>query len=419
MKTFTPPSKSPTEKWVFSSGRKSNYNAPPTKWVKRVTSTNAQKEMSDSKKFAYNNNYKGKNLMTKNQWRRFQRQKKTNVLKDITNTEKGKEKRVAAFEVIRKPATEKIFSPLSESKENFTKEDDKMTSNFNSSEANFDVICVVSIFPVEYGVTSEINEDEGDFTEEMAVHKPLCYYVMDNGCVEGEHAMFAKPDHHMKSHLKPLFVQAKINNVGINKVLINGGAVANLLPQFLLKKIGLSKSDLKPHNVILFNYERKSRSSLGAVEVDLVVGTVKRSTIFLVVASKAYYNLLLGREWVHGVSVVPSTMHQRLTLWKEDGVLENIEADHSYFLAEVDTIFKKTFDKQLAKIAPCAASELGYEDQDNFLWSMKLDPEDGFTWKKEITDEGSILRTRASAYSKASIWGRPGIPPTGWEDNDD
>lgn len=181
----------------------------------------------------------------------------------------------------------------------------------------------------------------------------------------------------------------------------------------------MSESDLKPHNVVFSNYEGNSRSSFGAVEVDLVVGIIKRSTLFLVVSSKANYNLLLGREWIHGVGVVPSTMHQRLTLWKEDGVLENIEADQSYFLAEVDTITKKTFDKQLAKIAPCSASELGYEDQDNFLWPMKLHPEDGFTWKKEVTNEGGVLRTRASSYSKASIWGRPRIPQTRLENNDD
>jgi hypothetical protein len=89
-------------------------------------------------------------------------------------------------------------------------------------------------------------------------------------------------------------------------------------------------------------------------------------------------------------------------------VFENIEAGQSYFLAEVDTITKKTFDKKLAKIVPCTASELGYADQNNFLWSMKLHPEDGFTWKKEVTDEGGVFRTRAYAYLKASIWGRLG-----------
>jgi len=66
----------------------------------------------------------------------------------------------------------------------------------------------------------------------------------------------------------------------------------------------------------------------------------------------------------------------------------------------------------LAKIAPCTTSELGYEDHENFIWSLKLHPEDGFTWKKEVTNEGGVLRTKTSAYSKASIWGRPRVPPT-------
>jgi len=362
MRTFTPPSKSPAEKWVFPSERKFNYNSPPTKWVEKVTSSNAYKETSDSKTFPYNNNYKDRNPMTKTQWRRFQRQKKADVLKKITNTEKGKEEQVATFVLIRNPATKRIFPPLFVVKENLEKDDDEMTLNFNSFEADFDVICLLSILPVECDVTSEVIADEGDFTEEMVVHKPLCYYVMDNGFVESEQAMFERPDDLMKSHLKPLFIQAKINNVGINKVLIDGGSTVSLLPHFLLKKIGLSESDLKPHNVILPNYEGKSGGSFEAIEADLVVGTVKRSTLFLVVASKANYNLLLGREWIHGVGVIPSTTHQRLTLWKEDGVVENIEADQSYFLDEVDAISKETFGKQLAKIAPCTTSELGYED---------------------------------------------------------
>jgi len=78
-------------------------------------------------------------------------------------------------------------------------------------------------------------------------------------------------------------------------VMVDGGAAVNLLPHFLLKKIGLSESNLKPHNVVLCNCEGKSRNYFGAIEVDLVVGIVKRPTLFLVVESKANYNLLLGR----------------------------------------------------------------------------------------------------------------------------
>ena len=170
-----------------------------------------------------------------------------------------------------------------------------MTSNFSNSEPSLDIVCnVVSILLVEYDDISEVNGVEIDFTEEMANHKPLCYYVMNDGCVENQHAIFEKPDHNMNHHLKPLFIQAKINNVGVNRVLVDGGATVNLLPQSLLSKIGLVDSDLKSHNVVLTNYEGTTGNSLGAVEVELIVGSVSRTIMFMVVPSKANFNVLLG-----------------------------------------------------------------------------------------------------------------------------
>jgi len=80
-------------------------------------------------------------------------------------------------------------------------------------------------------VILEVTEDEEDFTEEMVVHHLKCYYVIDNGCVEGQQAMFERSDHHMQHHLKLLFIQAKINDVGINKVL--AGIWRCVIPQFL------------------------------------------------------------------------------------------------------------------------------------------------------------------------------------------
>ena len=73
--------------------------------------------------------------------------------------------------------------------------------------------------------------------------------------------------------------------------------------------------------------------------------------------------MLLSREWIHGVGAVPSTMHQRLSIWREDGLLENIEADQCYFLAEANNITKKNFDKQLTSIPPCISLGPGYEVQ--------------------------------------------------------
>ena len=248
-------------------------------------------------------------------------------MKDITNVGKNKGKQVVVFEMVKKPATKRIFPPLSTIKKDLPREDEEMTSNFSDYEPSLDIVCnVVSILSVEYDVTSKVNEVETDFTEEMTNHKPLCYYVMNNGCVENQHAIFEKPDFPMSHHLKHLFVRAKINCVGVNKVLVDGGATVNLLPQSFLNKIGLVDSDLKPHNVVLTNYEGTNGNSLGAVEVELIVGSVSRTTMFMVVPSKANFNVLLGREWIHGVGAVPSTLHQRIAIWREDGLVENTEA---------------------------------------------------------------------------------------------
>jgi len=140
----------------------------------------------------------------------------------------------------------------------------------------------------------------------------------------------------MKNHLKPFFIQAKVDEVSINKVLVDGGTAFNLMPQSLLKRIDKTDKDLKPHNVILSNYEGKLGHSISALQVSLTVGTVVRPTLFMVVPSKANFNLLLGREWIHGIGVVPSSMHQRISIWIDDGIVENIEADQIYFLAEVN-----------------------------------------------------------------------------------
>ncbi|XP_050877041.1 uncharacterized protein LOC127080789 [Lathyrus oleraceus] len=144
----------------------------------------------------------------------------------------------------------------------------------------------------------------------MVAHNPICYYVMNNGCVEEHNAFFERPGEAMKSHLKPLFIPEKIEDIPINKILVSCGATVNLIPHHMLRKIGKYDTDAKPHNMVLPNYEGKVGSTLGVIQVEFTVGTVTRSTMFMIVETKANYNLLLGREWIHEVRVVLSLMHQ-------------------------------------------------------------------------------------------------------------
>jgi len=92
----------------------------------------------------------------------------------------------------------------------------------------------------------------------MEKYKSMCCYVTNYGCGDQQKAIFEKPNGSMKIHLKPLFIQAKVDDVGVNKVLVDGGAAINLMHQSLLKKIGKCGIDLKPHNTVMSNYEGKA-----------------------------------------------------------------------------------------------------------------------------------------------------------------
>ena len=72
-----------------------------------------------------------------------------------------------------------------------------------------------------------------------------------------------------------------------------------------------------------------------------------------------------------------------LPIWRDDGVVENIEADQSYFLAEVAQINKTNFETRMAHIAPYSALGHEFDNSGNASNPMRLDPIIGFMWRHE------------------------------------
>ncbi|KEH38130.1 hypothetical protein MTR_2g461810 [Medicago truncatula] len=359
----------PNQKWVQSTHK--NVQHGKNNMVTRNTSVvdnNKNGVPFESRKFVYSNSCKGKNHMTRNQWRRYRRSKKdiSTSLEDETVDPNGDQRTVVSK---RRPTKERLYLPLIEEDPN---EDNELGSRFTDSEPDLDVICnLVSILPAEYDMISEVDVANEEFEAK----------AWENN----RKAIFEQLDDSMKSHLKPLFIQSKVDEVIINKVLVDGGDVVNLMPQSLLKKVGKTDKNLKPHNLIMSSYEGKGGHFLGALRVCLTEGTMVRPTLFMVVPSKANFNLLLGREWIHGIGVVPTSMHQRILIWRDDGTVENIEDDHGYFLAEVNQITRKTFDKNLANIAPCSSAKSNGKNQADASF-VRLRPTHGFMWERETFD---------------------------------
>lgn len=114
---------------------------------------------------------------------------------------------------------------------------DMEIDKFNlGSEPKLDIICnMIFVFPLEYDTVTKVSEEEG-LKEELDTHKPLCYHMMNDNSVNEDCAIFERPCVAMQQHLKPLYIRAKVNNMGINKALSDCGACVNVMHQSLLEK---------------------------------------------------------------------------------------------------------------------------------------------------------------------------------------
>ena len=116
----------------------------------------------------------------------------------------------------------------------------------------------------------------------------------------------------LKLNIRPLYIKAHVNGKPINRILIDGEAVLNIIPYSMVKKLGKSRKDLKETNMTMFNFTGGSTPILGFLIAELIVGSRTTNTVFFVVDAKPGYTILLGREWIYANQCVPSTLYQQL-----------------------------------------------------------------------------------------------------------
>ena len=79
----------------------------------------------------------------------------------------------------------------------------------------------------------------------------------------------------------------------VNCALVDGGATINLVLKSMLGKLGKRLKDLVQTNIDVTNCNGKTFAIKGMVLLNIRVGSIDRSNMFVVVLSKASYNLLL------------------------------------------------------------------------------------------------------------------------------
>jgi hypothetical protein len=126
--------------------------------------------------------------------------------------------------------------------------------------------------------------------------------------------------------LKALYLKGYINGHPINKMLVDTGAAVNIMPYLVLCRLGRSAKDLIKTNITLSDFNGQASEAQGILNMDLTGGSKTVLTSFFIISSKSTYTVLLGRDWIHANSCIPSTMHQCLIQWDGDEV-EVVRAD--------------------------------------------------------------------------------------------
>jgi hypothetical protein len=85
--------------------------------------------------------------------------------------------------------------------------------------------------------------------------------------------IFEKPRAKNYKHLKTLYLKGYINGQPVNKMLVDTGAVVNIMPYSGLHRLGRSTGDLIKTNIMLSDFNGQISEAQGILSVDLTVGS--------------------------------------------------------------------------------------------------------------------------------------------------
>uniref|UniRef100_A0A2N9G8J0 RNA-directed DNA polymerase n=1 Tax=Fagus sylvatica TaxID=28930 RepID=A0A2N9G8J0_FAGSY len=123
-------------------------------------------------------------------------------------------------------------------------------------------------------------------------------------------------------HNDPLVITLRFGDYDVQRVLVDQGSFAEIMYKGLYEKLGLKEADLANFTTPVFGFTGESTIPMGKTTLLVLAGPISLQTEFIVVRGTSPYNAIVGRDWLHRMKAVPSTLHQKLRFPTEEGVME-------------------------------------------------------------------------------------------------
>jgi hypothetical protein len=125
----------------------------------------------------------------------------------------------------------------------------------------------------------------------------------------------------------------------ISRMLIDGGAIINLMLYSFVKKMGKSIEELIKTNMMINGVDGGDPiRARGVASMELAMESKTLATAFFVAEVQGNYGIILGRDWIHANHCISSTLHQFLIQWVGDDI-EVIHADTSACVSMANSSF--------------------------------------------------------------------------------
>jgi hypothetical protein len=101
-------------------------------------------------------------------------------------------------------------------------------------------------------------------------------------CLGPKKVVFEKPEE-SSQHMKPLYIRGHIDERLISKMLIDGGAAANLMSYSIFKELRREVDKLVKNNLMLNGMGGNPMEARGVVSMELTIGSMSLTTAFFIV----------------------------------------------------------------------------------------------------------------------------------------
>jgi hypothetical protein len=123
-------------------------------------------------------------------------------------------------------------------------------------------------------------------------------------------------------HNDPLVITLRIGNYDVKRVLVDQRSFAEVMYQDLYMKLSLGEAELSSFTSPIFGFSGEPTVPLGKTILPVLAGPINLQTEFIVLKASSPYNAIMGRNWLHRMRAIPSTLHQKLRFPTKDGIME-------------------------------------------------------------------------------------------------